>query len=60
MDEKLKEYRDKSYAIKMKIALETDVKKKNMLILEEKELMKEYRKFVFELKNCEYKGGRRK
>ena len=58
MDNKLKEYRDRSYDIKMRIVLEPDKLKKKSLIEEEKELLKEYRKYIFELKNKE--GGRKK
>ena len=49
MDSKLKEYRDKSFEIKMKIVLEPNLEKRKVLINEEKELLKEYRRYAFEL-----------
>ena len=60
MNNKLKEYRDKSYEIKMKIALEVDSEKKKQLIEEEKAFLKEYCKFLFDLKNKESMGGKNK
>ena len=58
MDSKLKEYRDKSFEIKMKIVLEPNLEKRKVLINEEKELLKEYRRYAFELKSKE--GGKKK
>ena len=58
MDNKLKEYRDKSFMLKMRIALETNPEIKKRLCDEEKEFIKEYRRYVFELRNNE--GGKKK
>ncbi len=58
MDSKLKEYRDKSFELKMKIVLEPDLEKRKLLIEEEKKMLKEYRRYAFELKQKE--GGRAK
>ena len=60
MDDKLKEYRDKSYAIKLKIALEPSLEKRKGLLEEEKNLLREYRKYAFDLKIQEFKGGKKR